>query len=200
MAIALASSAQAQTGDPGPRFAAATSSDGDRARTIEALLKQDTWLRDDKLNVTVTGKRVRLSGVVDDEAERKRAEDIVWEADPTLVVENLLTVSEQKTTSTAAGRAVDEVVVDSKKAARKAGKAVNEMGEMVNDGWITSKIKTQLMGTDGVKASAINVDTNDHVVTLRGTVRSESERAKALHIARATRGVVKVVDELKVQR
>jgi hyperosmotically inducible protein len=78
-------------------------------------------------------------------------------------------------------------------------KAATEVGEMVTDGWITSKVKTQLMGADGVHASAINVDTADHVVTLRGTVRTESERRKALKIARETRGVQQVHDQLTVR-
>jgi hyperosmotically inducible periplasmic protein len=181
---------------PAPQFGGATSGDSERAKTIEAQLHKDKALSDDQITVTVTGKRVRLAGAVDSDDERRHAEDLVWQTDPTLVVENLLTVP-QPQTSTAAGRAVDKAVVESKDAAHKAGKAVDEAGEMIDDGWITSKVKAQLMTADGVKASAINVDTSDHVVTLRGTVRSESERAKALHIARTTRGVNKVVDELK---
>jgi hyperosmotically inducible periplasmic protein len=180
-----------------PRFAAATSGDNERAKTIEAQLRKDSVLSDDAITVTVTGKRVRLAGAVDNDAERKRAEDLVWQTDPTLVVENLLTVPQ---TSTAAGRAVDKVVVETKEAAHKADNAVNEAGEMITDGWITSKVKTQLMGADGVHASAINVDTADHVVTLRGTVRSGAERARVLHIARTTRGVDKVVDEMKLKK
>jgi osmotically-inducible protein OsmY len=173
--------------------------DEERAKTIEAQLRKDETLRDDKLTVTVTGKRVRLTGTVDSDDERRHAADVVRGTDPTLEVENLLEAPTPET-STSAGRAVDKAVVGSKKAAHKAGKAVDEMGEMATDGWITSKIKAQLMGTDGVKASTINVDTSDHIVTLKGAVRSEAERAKALHVARTTRGVSRVVDELRVRR
>jgi hyperosmotically inducible protein len=83
----------------------------------------------------------------------------------------------------------DKVTEGTKQAAHKAEKAATEAGEMITDGWITSKVKTQLMAADGVHASAINVDTTDHVVTLRGHVRSEAERRKAVKLARETRGV-----------
>jgi hyperosmotically inducible periplasmic protein len=182
-----------------PRFSAASSGDSERAKMLEAQLHKDTVLSDDAITVTVTGKRVRLAGAVDNDDERRHAEELVWQTDPTLVVENLLTVP-QPQASTAAGRAVDKAVVETKEAAHKADNAVNEAGDMITDGWITSKVKTQLMGADGVHASAINVDTADHVVTLRGTVRSQAERARVLQIARTTRGVDKVVDEMKLRK
>jgi hyperosmotically inducible protein len=63
---------------------------------------------------------------------------------------------------------------------------------------ITTSVKTQLATNDVVKARNINVDTRDRVVTLTGNVQSQQEETKALEIARATRGVVDVVDKLSV--
>ena len=51
---------------------------------------------------------------------------------------------------------------------------------------------------DTVKASEINVDTHDHVVTLNGTVGSQTEKERALMIARNTNGVSSVIDDLRV--
>jgi hyperosmotically inducible periplasmic protein len=67
-----------------------------------------------------------------------------------------------------------------------------------SDAGITTEVKTRLVADDTVKARNINVDTKDKVVTLTGTVQSPQERAKALEIARATRGVANVVDSLSI--
>jgi hyperosmotically inducible protein len=51
---------------------------------------------------------------------------------------------------------------------------------------------------DLVKASAIDVDTSNGVVTLSGTVATEAERQRAVHLARETEGVRSVQDRLRV--
>jgi len=185
--------------DP-PSLAQGDGPDAERAKAIEAQLRTDPVLRDDTLVIEVTGKRVRLSGTVDTGDERTHAEEVVRQSDPTLTVENLLQTTEPPpaaATNKDKGEAArDEVKDSTKQAVHKTEKAVNEAGEMITDGWITSKVKAQLMAADGVHASAINVDTNDRVVTLRGEVRSEAERRKAEKLARETRGVEKVVDQL----
>jgi hyperosmotically inducible protein len=84
------------------------------------------------------------------------------------------------------------------KAADKTGDALAKTGEVIDDTWITTKVKTQYISEDAVKGSEINVDTKDNVVTLTGTVPSEAVRAAALRIARDTKGVKRVVDNLRV--
>jgi osmotically-inducible protein OsmY len=49
-----------------------------------------------------------------------------------------------------------------------------------------------------MRASSINVDTNDHVVTLKGAVADEAARAKAISLAKEVEGVNRVVDKLQV--
>jgi hyperosmotically inducible protein len=71
-------------------------------------------------------------------------------------------------------------------------------GDEVTDSWITTKVKAQFIGVDALKGSDISVDTNQNgVVTLTGTVPNERARAKAIEIVKTTKGVRKVVDELK---
>jgi hyperosmotically inducible periplasmic protein len=82
---------------------------------------------------------------------------------------------------------------------RAAGKAANELEGALSDGALTAKITSKLALDDHVNARAINVDTSASVVTLRGTVGSEAERERAVRLARETRGVTRVVDQLKVQ-
>lgn len=67
-----------------------------------------------------------------------------------------------------------------------------------SDPGLTTSVKTQLAADDQVKALKIDVDTKDRVVTLKGTVQSAAEEARALEIARATKGVASVVDEISV--
>ena len=98
------------------------------------------------------------------------------------------------TTETAAEKTADAT----KKAAGATKDAVSKSGEKITDGWITSRIKTKYTADETLKASSINVDTVDHVVTLRGAVPTEAARTKALDMAKEVEGVDRVVDALKV--
>ena len=90
--------------------------------------------------------------------------------------------------------------------AREAGAEVgetvaqgaNEAQRAAADGALTAKIKAKMALDDRVKASEIDVDTTRSVVTLSGRVASESERARAVQLARDTDGVTSVVDNLRV--
>lgn len=84
------------------------------------------------------------------------------------------------------------------KAADKTGDAVSKTGSVVDDAWITTKVKSQFVSDNAVEGSSINVDTNANVVTLTGTVPSTAAHTAALRIARETKGVKRVVDNLKV--
>ena len=67
-----------------------------------------------------------------------------------------------------------------------------------SDTGITTAVKTKMAADDTVKASEINVDTHNHVVTLNGTVGSQAEKERAVLIARDTKGVSSVVDDITV--
>ena len=68
------------------------------------------------------------------------------------------------------------------------------------DAGITTAVKSKLAADDTVKAYQINVDTADHVVTLRGTVDTSIAKAQAVQIASRTDGVRDVVDQLQVSQ
>src|SRR5215208_3051104 len=76
--------------------------------------------------------------------------------------------------------------------------ATGTAGQAVSDGWITTKVKSSFVGVDALDGSDINVDTNAHVVTLRGTVPSAAARARALSLAKQVDGVKSVKDELTI--
>jgi osmotically-inducible protein OsmY len=68
------------------------------------------------------------------------------------------------------------------------------------DTGITTNVKTRLAMDDLVKASQIEVTTKDGRVTLTGNVDSEQVKIQALKLARATNGVVEVVDLISSRR
>lgn len=65
---------------------------------------------------------------------------------------------------------------------------------------ITTRIKAAMALDDTVRASEIEVKTEDGVVTLTGNIDSAEAKASALSIARRTRGVVEVRDMIAVRR
>ena len=73
-----------------------------------------------------------------------------------------------------------------------------EAGEAITDSWITTKVKADLLTTDGVAGTDINVDTKEGVVTLKGNVKSKAEADKAVSVARGIKGVTKVESKLTV--
>lgn len=75
---------------------------------------------------------------------------------------------------------------------------LNKTGEKITDAWITTKVKWFFMGEDLLKGSDINVDTKDNIVTLKGTVKTQAGRTRAIELARNTDGVKSVVDQMTV--
>jgi len=85
------------------------------------------------------------------------------------------------------------------RAGERAASAINRAGDVLDDAQLTTKIKSKMALDDTIEARHIDVDTQDNVVTLNGTVRSETERQRALQLAKETRGVTSVVDRLRVR-
>ena len=76
--------------------------------------------------------------------------------------------------------------------------AAGTAGETVDDGWITTKVKSSFVGVDALAGSHIDVDTNDHVVTLHGRVPTAAAPTEAVRIARGVEGVTRVSDKLTI--
>ena len=73
-----------------------------------------------------------------------------------------------------------------------------KVGDEVTDAYLISKLNTDFVNEDTLKGSNINVDSDNQVVTLKGTVMSEAGRARALAIAKGTKGVKRVIDNLTI--
>ena len=61
-----------------------------------------------------------------------------------------------------------------------------------NDGWITTKIKTELATAKNVTSTDISVETKEGMVTLTGTVPSKSAKMHAVREAKSVKGVKSV--------
>lgn len=72
------------------------------------------------------------------------------------------------------------------------------IGDRVDDATITAALKTKLVADRVKNLIAVNVDTHLGVVHLRGTVPTERDRMEAERLARATKGVVDVKNDLLV--
>jgi osmotically-inducible protein OsmY len=81
----------------------------------------------------------------------------------------------------------------------KTKAAAHKTAEVVTDAEITSAVKTKLLADTKVGGLKIDVDTKNGVVTLTGPVHSAAERTQAVHLARETKGVKRVVNKLALE-
>jgi len=79
--------------------------------------------------------------------------------------------------------------------AKSLGRTV---GTGANDGWLWTKTRGVLATTDDLRDSTINVDVDNAVVTLSGTVATPAQKAKAAQVAKGVEGVKSVKNNLVV--
>ena len=73
-------------------------------------------------------------------------------------------------------------------------------GQNIDDSNTTAAVKARLAQDKVSSLTRIEIDTNDGVVALNGTVESGDQRARAEQIARGVGGVRRVINNLQVQR
>ena len=101
-------------------------------------------------------------------------------------------------TKEVAGKTKDAVVKGAKVVGDKTEDGLSKSGEVMTDGWITTRVHARFVDEALLKGSNISVETNDHVVTLTGTVVAQSGRTRATTVARGTEGVRRVVNRLTI--
>ena len=74
----------------------------------------------------------------------------------------------------------------------------SKIGTGLDDGWLWTKTRFDLAAADDLRDSTINVDVENAVVTLSGTVASKEQMAKAETIAKSVEGVKGVKNLLKM--
>jgi hyperosmotically inducible periplasmic protein len=143
-------------------------SDSAITSVVEASLAANEQVKARQVDVRTLEGVVYLTGVVDTVEARREAGRVAWRAEGVRGVNNDLTVGELT------------------------------VGSWVDDVMITSKVKAQLISNTLIKAGDIDVSSSQGVVTLIGRVGSQAIKADAERIARATKGVSDVNNELLV--
>jgi len=76
--------------------------------------------------------------------------------------------------------------------------ATQKTGAAISDAAITTKVKAKFAADSTVRATKIHVDTDNGVVKLTGTAKSQDEAARAAEIAKSTEGVSSVDNAIQV--
>ena len=178
---------------------APTAQDKAISERIARRIAEDPGLKADAVNVKVENGVVKLSGMVANSAERDRVERLAHVEGVKKVDNDLKTRDDAKSgVKGTAGSAADKTKSGAEKVGEKTKEGVSKTGEVITDAWITSRISSKFVNEDLLHDSNINVDTNDHVVTLHGTVLTEAGRRRAVAIAKEVEGVHRVVDKLTI--
>lgn len=159
---------------------------------IQSRYYADESLRAHNVDVaTSSDGTVHLSGQVDSEVARRRAVEIARAAEGVRNVDDRLRVARQSTNA-AHGTGMSPTV--------EGGPALGAgtSAQPVEDLWITTKVNSKYFADPDVSGMAVDVDTDQGVVTLQGDVDSEAARRRAIALARNTDGVREVVDKLSV--
>jgi hyperosmotically inducible periplasmic protein len=209
-----------------PLGAAAAQSNDALEATIEKDLKNNSMLAPRHIDVDVAGGVVTLKGTVRTAEEKERAGSIAkvrgvtsvnnrLEVNPN-VDKSTIDAAADKTkagvnkgvdaTATAAKKTTDAVEKGAvkteegvAKAAEKTGEALSKTGAAISDATVTTNVKAKFSNEKILQNTAIDVDTKDHVVTLKGTVGSSDAKARAGAVAASIDGVARVNNELIVR-
>ena len=84
---------------------------------------------------------------------------------------------------------------EAREEARRSGRTI---GTGASDAWLWVKTRFDLAAVDDLRDSTINVDVDNAVVTLTGTVASAAQKTRAEQSAKSVEGVKSVRNQLKV--
>jgi osmotically-inducible protein OsmY len=183
--------AQTQTAAaPAPAGAAGMQSDKQKSidetidDRVEFKLETSDLVRKYNVHTKVEDGVVTLSGDVATAAQKAEAERLARSVEGVVRVQNDITIDPDE----------DKSMNDRIKS------GLNKTGDVINDAWITTKVKWFLARDEGLRSvTSIDVDTKDHVVTLKGTVRTAAEKARAVELANKADGVKRVIDQLTIK-
>ena len=168
------------TGAPAPAPGKPTDPDGWITAKIQSKYFLDEDVKGREIDVSTSNGVVTLRGTVDNDMQHHEAVAIARNTDGVNDVQDYVQVrpAESAMPMTAAGTSMQPVTMP--------------------DAWITTKVQSKYFIDPAVKSLAVNVDTNDGVVTLTGEVATPNDRKAAEDVARQTRGVKRVLNNIKV--
>ena len=92
----------------------------------------------------------------------------------------------------------EEYEKNKEKYQKEAKDTGRKIGTGISDGWLWFKTRYDLAAADDLRDSTINVDVENAVVTLTGTVPTPAQKAKAEQIAKSVEGVKGVKNQIKI--
>lgn len=172
-------------------------SDATITAQVKSKLLWNTNTEGLEIDVDTMNGKVRLTGTADTAAARDLAARLASNTQGVIAVDNKLTIDPNRAVArrTDADRpvAANERAADAaQRAEARTEQAVADADEQVEDGWITTKVKSTLLFSRSVDGLDIDVDTKEGVVALKGSVDSDLERQAAVELARDIRGVRRV--------
>ena len=146
--------------------------DGTITTKVKSALLADADVKGFDIKVETRKGEVQLSGFVDNQSQIDRAITITRGVEGVKNVDNKMSL---KTTDTT-------------------------VGEKIDDGIITTKVKAELIAEPGLNSTDISTVTRDGVVQLSGFVDNQAQIDRAGEIARGVEGVKSVVNELSIKK
>lgn len=139
---------------------------------VKSALLADPDVKSFDLKVETRKGEVQLSGFVDSQTQIDRATAVIRAVDGVKNVENKVSLKESATT----------------------------VGNKLDDGIITTKVKAALLADASVKSFDIAVVTRKDEVQLSGFVDNQSQIDRAIEVARAVEGVRSVRNEMSIKK
>ena len=185
---------------------ACSQSDPGITTAVKSKFAADDTVKAYRIDVDTKDRVVTLSGEVDNAAAKARAVELARGVEGVReVVDNTAIVAGV----TPPGGIDDQAAATSGQVARDADKKVDEAqkkasdtaqsaGDATKDAALTAAVKTKFLADTKISGLKIDVDTQNGVVTLSGTVPTAAERTRAVNTAKETDGVKSVVNHLKV--
>jgi osmotically-inducible protein OsmY len=146
------------------------------------------------INVNTRDAHVTLEGTVGSEAEATLAEQIARNTEGVEAVTNQLVIKAQEEPTI-----VDRTEAAVKTTAEAVKETAKEVGENVQDVWITTKVKTLLTWDKRFDDTDVEVETENGVVNLAGTVASAENEQQLIDAVQNVKGVKNVNAQLQVK-
>jgi len=162
---------------------------------VQAQYFADDDIKSRYITVTSRDGVVTVKGFVESEDVRQQALQIARNTDGVRQINDQLLVGQP---STGGFETAPVATTGADAAAASVQPTGGGAPVALTDDMINSRIQAKYFLDSAVKGRAIDVATTNGVVTLRGQVASDTERAQALLLARMTEGVQRVEDSLTV--
>lgn len=181
---------------PEPVASAARMTSDDLDRSVTAKINGDPSLVAYNLDVDADADKhsVTISGKVPTQGLRTKALEAARSVDATLVITDKIDV---RPGDVLRKDYTEDMAREARESARQSTESI---GDSLDDAWIHTKVRTQLLGEGEFPGGSINVDVTNNVVTLRGSVATVAERTKAGDIAKKTDGVKSVRNQLIIKK